>query len=91
MKLDHYLAQPDALSVAELCRRINVKQPAQVRQWRHGYGGRLPSAQNCVAIERATNGAVRRWDLRPDDWHLIWPELVGTDGAPAVAAVQEVA
>ncbi|WP_316869709.1 transcriptional regulator [Ralstonia wenshanensis] len=30
----------------------------------------------CVAIEVATQGAVRRPDLRPDDWHLIWPELV---------------
>lgn len=37
-------------------------------------------------IEQATGGQVRRWDLRPDDWHLIWPELIGTPGAPAVAA-----
>ena len=22
-------------------------------------------------------------DLRPDDWHLIWPELIGVDGSPA--------
>jgi DNA-binding transcriptional regulator YdaS (Cro superfamily) len=29
----------------------------------------------CIAIERATNGLVSRRDLRPDDWHLIWPEL----------------
>ncbi len=31
----------------------------------------------CVAIEKATGGAVSRKDLRPDDWHLIWPELEG--------------
>ena len=30
--------------------------------------------QYCVAIERATGGKVTRRDLRPDDWHLIWPE-----------------
>lgn len=36
------------------------------------------------AIERATGFAVRRWDLCPDEWHLIWPELIGADGAPAV-------
>ncbi len=30
----------------------------------------------CTAIERATEGAVTRRDLRPDDWWLIWPELV---------------
>lgn len=35
----------------------------------------VPSASYCVAIERATAGAVTRRDLRPDDWRLIWPEL----------------
>ncbi|MEN9316500.1 MAG: hypothetical protein RIS35_2893 [Pseudomonadota bacterium] len=48
------------------------------------YGYRAPGPALCVQIERATSGAVRRWDLRPDDWHLIWPELVGTEGAPEV-------
>jgi DNA-binding transcriptional regulator YdaS (Cro superfamily) len=27
---------------------------------------------------------VKRWELRPTDWHKIWPELVGTKGAPPV-------
>lgn len=36
----------------------------------------------CVSIERATNGAVTRRDLRPDDWARIWPELA--DGAGAI-------
>ena len=40
--------------------------------------------EHCAAIERVTDGAVRRWHLRPIDWHLIWPELIGTSGAPAV-------
>ena len=26
-------------------------------------------------IERATNGAVTRQELRPEDWRDIWPEL----------------
>lgn len=43
---------------------------------------------SCVAVERESCGAVRRWDMRPDDWHLIWPELVGADGAPAVPAAE---
>lgn len=38
----------------------------------------------CVAIWRATDGAVMRWDLRPADWHEIWPELIGIEGAPSV-------
>ncbi|MCH8180226.1 MAG: helix-turn-helix domain-containing protein [Proteobacteria bacterium] len=36
-------------------------------------------------IEHTTDGLVRRWDLRPEDWHRIWPELIGTEGAPAVS------
>lgn len=34
------------------------------------------SPARCVEIERSTAGQVTRKDLRPDDWHLIWPELV---------------
>lgn len=22
------------------------------------------------------------WDLRPNDWHVIWPELIGVEGSP---------
>ena len=29
----------------------------------------------CLAIESATNGAVTRQDIRPDDYWLIWPDL----------------
>ena len=29
----------------------------------------------CVGIERETRALVTRKHLRPDDWHLIWPEL----------------
>lgn len=29
----------------------------------------------CTGIEIASCGKVTRQDLRPDDWHLIWPEL----------------
>ena len=47
--------------------------PQAVNQWVSGTRA-VPLAR-CVAIERATNGAVTRRDLRPDDWHEIWPEL----------------
>lgn len=54
-------------------------------------GHRSPSPKLCVQIEQVTEGVVRRWHLRPD-WHLIWPELIGTEGAPPVPAdVREVA
>jgi DNA-binding transcriptional regulator YdaS (Cro superfamily) len=40
----------------------------------------------CADFEAACGGSVRRWHLRPDDWHRIWPELIGVEGAPEVAA-----
>jgi DNA-binding transcriptional regulator YdaS (Cro superfamily) len=47
--------------------------------------GERPAAPAvAVRIEHASNGAVCRWHLRPDDWHLIWPELVRIKGAPPV-------
>lgn len=84
MNLHRYLSLPESMSAAELARRLKIKNPAQVRQWQHGYADRLPSPENCVAIEQATECVVRRWDLRPSDWWLIWPELIDADGAPAI-------
>ena len=39
-------------------------------------------ARRCEDI---TGGALRRWALCQKTWHLIWPELIGTDGAPEVS------
>jgi DNA-binding transcriptional regulator YdaS (Cro superfamily) len=47
--------------------------------------------ERCVPIERATEGAVTRRDLRPDDWHDIWPELAEAQSGKAQAAIQNVA
>ena len=80
MKLHEYLSMPGALSVGELAKLIGVKSDVQVRQWQHAYAGRKPSPGYAIAIERATKGAVTRKDLRPDDWHRIWPELVPSKG-----------
>lgn len=55
---------------------------AAVNQWKQD--GRSTPIEHCADIERATSGAVRRWDLRPHDWHRIWPELIGQPGAPAI-------
>jgi len=55
------------------------------------FSGKSCGIQLAVDLERVTRKAVCRWDLRPDDWHRIWPELVGTEGAPAVPAAHEVA
>lgn len=62
--------------VGKLADAIGVRQSA-ISNWRAR--GTTPDAAYCVAIERATNGAVTRRDLRPDDWQKIWPELVTAD------------
>lgn len=49
--------------------------------------GREPSAELSVLIERASQSSVMRWELRPEDWHRIWPELIGAEGAPSVERV----
>lgn len=66
---------------AEMARRRGVT-PATVNQWCKDV--RPVPIEHCPAIEADCGFIVRRWDLRPDDWHRIWPELVGSDGAPNV-------
>jgi len=48
------------------------------------FSGKSCGIQLAVDIERVSAGAVRRWDMRPDDWHRIWPELIGAEGAPEI-------
>lgn len=62
--------------VGKLAAGIGVSQPV-VSNWRAR--GTTPDAIHCVSIERLTDGAVSRCDLRPDDWPLIWPELAGQE------------
>lgn len=59
-------------SASELARQLGVT-PQAVCFWRDGL--RKIPAEKCSAIEAVTGGLVTRRDLRPDDWHLIWPEL----------------
>ena len=39
------------------------------------YGNKKASAEIASRLEMATESLVTRQELRPDDWHLIWPEL----------------
>ena len=84
MDLNAYLALPSSLSVSDLRARMvalgsTIKSDAQLRQWRYKYAGRVPDPANCVFLERASDGVMTRQCLRPDDWHLIWPELVSAE------------
>lgn len=82
MKLSEYVAEHGRKS--ELARAIDAGPggPQLVYQWASGV--RAVPIERCVPIERATGGQVRRWDLRPNDWHELWPELIGTKGAPSI-------
>lgn len=57
---------------------LGISSPS-VTNWRQ----RGVPIERCVQIERATGGAVMRWDLRPTDWRDIWPELADRTDAPA--------
>lgn len=59
-------------SASALARLLDVSVQS-VCFWRDGK--RSVPLSKCTDIERVTNGAVTRQQLRPDDWHRIWPEL----------------
>jgi DNA-binding transcriptional regulator YdaS (Cro superfamily) len=43
-----------------------------IHYWvKHGF-----PVDRCASIEAATNGLLNRQLLRPNDWHIHWPELV---------------
>lgn len=65
--------------IAALAERVGVAASAP-SMWKSRGG--VPPA-HCAAVEAACGGVVKRWHLRPDDWHRIWPELIGAEGAPA--------
>ena len=50
--------------------------------WRDGKRETPP--EHLAILEGLCRGVVRRWHMRPNDWHLIWPELVGQVGSPKV-------
>lgn len=60
------------------------KKHGHVSYWlKHG----LPAIY-CPAAEKATG--VRRWEFRPLDWHIHWPDLKGRKGAPQIEEKAEV-
>ncbi len=69
--------------MAAFASRLGIT-PVYLSQLAARQNGRLPSPELCVRMEVESARVVRRWHLRPDDWHRIWPELIGADGAPPV-------
>jgi hypothetical protein len=52
------------------------------------YEQRTASAALTKQIAIQTHRQVAEWDLRPGDWWLIWPDLIGTEGAPTAGPIQ---
>ena len=50
---------------------------AQVNQW--VTGRRSVPVKYCQSIVELTEGLVSLQELRPDDWHLIWPAPKSTE------------
>lgn len=59
--------------LSKFAKAMGVKPPS-VLAWRDS--DKPVPIIRCIEIEKATNGTVTRKDLRPRDYHIIWPELV---------------
>lgn len=70
-------------SASALARLLDVSVQS-VCFWRDGK--RSVPLSKCTDIERVTNGAVTRQQLRPDDWHRIWPELAAHEAEQETVA-----
>ena len=87
MKLRKYLDERPRGGITEFAEKSKIS-PIYLCQLAAEQDDRVPSAELCVVIERESGKIVTRQELRPKDWHLIWPELIATEGAPAVPEKQ---
>lgn len=76
--IDHFRTQ-QALAEA-----MGIRQ-STISEWKKGERP-IPVAR-CVQIERLTDGKVSRKSLRPNDWHLVWPDPEGSHTTTQPAAV----
>lgn len=85
MTFDEWLALPDSPSLVAVAREMGKNQD-QLRQWRHGYGGKRAPPDACAELERISCGQVLVEDQRPDlKWLRVsdkkWP---GGRGRPVL-------
>lgn len=72
MNLSDALKQPGAPSITAIAKALDVT-PTTVSEW---HTGRRPiPIAHCARLECLFEGRLTRRDLRPRDWHVIWPEL----------------
>lgn len=62
-------------SQKKLAEKLGCTQ-VQISQWCHCLIS-VP-VYICCLLERITEGKIKRKDMRPDDWFLVWPDLLKT-------------
>lgn len=87
MQLADYLQTERGLC-ARMAAQLGIA-PAYLSQIANGVRKAHPALAREIVTECAA-GNVQLWDLRPTDWHRIWPELIGTEGAPEVSTAEGV-
>lgn len=81
MHLTTYLDAAPRGETTRMARAIGCQIP-DLSAW---YSGKKPIPLKWAPIiEAYTKGAVMRWDLFPDVWHIQWPELRRRKDAPAI-------
>lgn len=78
-KLKKYISEMNADDRADFAARCGTTLPFLRNVM---YGSRKPGEKLCVLIERESQGAITRQDLR-EDWIEIWPELAQEEGTHA--------
>lgn len=87
MNLRTFLDQLPSGGRAEFARKVGCST-VYLAQLAARQDGREASPELAVVIERESNYTVRRWDLRPNNWHRIWPELMRDKDAPPVPGTE---
>lgn len=85
MDLQTFLQSEPRGTAARIARELQV-HPVMVSQWAAGL--KPVPAERCAQLELATRGQVTRRQLRPNDWWLIWPELVTDEYPVPIFALQ---
>jgi DNA-binding transcriptional regulator YdaS (Cro superfamily) len=74
-----YKAASEFGSLAKFAKLIGVSKQL-MNHWANG--SQPVPIPYCPLIECVSKGSVMRWDLRPNDWWLIWPELKDRADSP---------
>lgn len=75
--------------VTAVAQKLGIKPPS-VSGWIEDGRDGIPRGRLIeLAAEIERVAGVPRWQLFPDDWHAIWPELVKAKGAPPVPAAEQ--